>query len=193
MKASFNISDTQFCFSFPYSSRKKLQRKPAGLGNSGVANRTSSFSKSARQKWQTLERRIMDIVMQRMTIANVEADMDRLIKVGIGWEIKPLTTFLELIVRVNILHYFLGGAAVLLSQKREELTVQQESLSHKREVLMADGEGPEAEDRLLQEIGEELEVLNANIDYINDSLSDCQATIVQIEETKVFTHTHRNT
>lgn len=76
----------------------------------------------------------------------------------------------------------------LLSQKREELTIQQESLSHKREVLMADGEGPEAEDRLLQEINEEIEVLNANIDYINDSLSDCQATIVQIEETKVRTH-----
>ncbi|XP_035857895.1 kinesin-like protein KIF21B isoform X6 [Sander lucioperca] len=129
-------------------SRKKLQRKPAGVGSVGVAGRASSFSKSARQKWQALERRIMDIVMQRMTIANVEADMDRLIK------------------------------------KREELTVHQESLSHKREVLMADGEGPEAEDRLLQEITEEIEVLNANIDYINDSLSDCQATIVQIEETK---------
>uniref|UniRef100_A0A8C4H0T8 Kinesin family member 21B n=1 Tax=Dicentrarchus labrax TaxID=13489 RepID=A0A8C4H0T8_DICLA len=117
------------------------------LGES-EGSRASSFSKSARQKWQSLERRIMDIVMQRMTIANVEADMDRLIR------------------------------------KREELTVQQESLSHKREVLMADGEGPEAEDRLLQEINEEIEVLNANIDYINDSLSDCQATIVQIEETK---------
>uniref|UniRef100_A0A3Q3LJ67 Kinesin family member 21B n=1 Tax=Mastacembelus armatus TaxID=205130 RepID=A0A3Q3LJ67_9TELE len=129
-------------------SRKKLQRKPAGLGSIGAAGRASSFSKSARQKWQALERRIMDIVMQRMTIANVEADMDRLIK------------------------------------KREELTVQQEALSHKREVLMAEGEGPEAEDRLLQEINEEIEVLNANIDYINDSLSDCQATIVQIEETK---------
>uniref|UniRef100_A0A7N8WMD8 Kinesin family member 21B n=1 Tax=Mastacembelus armatus TaxID=205130 RepID=A0A7N8WMD8_9TELE len=120
----------------PETGRTKLQR------------RASSFSKSARQKWQALERRIMDIVMQRMTIANVEADMDRLIK------------------------------------KREELTVQQEALSHKREVLMAEGEGPEAEDRLLQEINEEIEVLNANIDYINDSLSDCQATIVQIEETK---------
>ncbi|KAK2862332.1 hypothetical protein Q5P01_001865 [Channa striata] len=71
-----------------------------------------------------------------------------------------------------------------LIKKREELTVQQEALSHKREVLMAEGEGPEAEDRLLQEINEEIEVLNANIDYINDSLSDCQATIVQIEETK---------
>uniref|UniRef100_A0A8D0D4Z3 Kinesin family member 21B n=1 Tax=Sander lucioperca TaxID=283035 RepID=A0A8D0D4Z3_SANLU len=120
------------------SASTTLQRKPAGVGSVG----------SARQKWQALERRIMDIVMQRMTIANVEADMDRLIK------------------------------------KREELTVHQESLSHKREVLMADGEGPEAEDRLLQEITEEIEVLNANIDYINDSLSDCQATIVQIEETK---------
>ncbi|XP_063330481.1 kinesin-like protein KIF21B isoform X4 [Pelmatolapia mariae] len=61
-------------------SRKKLQRKPAGLGNSGAAGRANSISKSARQKWQALERRITDIVMQRMTIANVEADMDRLIK-----------------------------------------------------------------------------------------------------------------
>ncbi|XP_008318497.1 kinesin-like protein KIF21B isoform X3 [Cynoglossus semilaevis] len=128
--------------------RKNLQRKPVGLGHSGPTVRVNSFSKSARQKWQSLERRIMDIVMQRMTISNVEADMDRLIK------------------------------------KREELIGQQEALSHKREVLMADGEGPEAEDRLLQEVNEEIEVLNANIDYINDSLSDCQATIVQIEETK---------
>lgn len=67
------------------SGRKKLQRKPAGIGSAGAAGRASSFSKSARQKWQTLERRIMDIVMQRMTIANVEADMDRLIKVGMAF------------------------------------------------------------------------------------------------------------
>uniref|UniRef100_A0A8C7S039 Kinesin family member 21B n=1 Tax=Oncorhynchus mykiss TaxID=8022 RepID=A0A8C7S039_ONCMY len=104
--------------------------------------------RAARQKWQTLERRILDIVMQRMTITNVEADMDRLIK------------------------------------KREELSVQQEALLRKRQVLMAEGEGPDGEDRLVQEMNEDIEVLNANIDYINDSLSDCQATIVQIEETK---------
>lgn len=60
-----------------------MPRKPAGLGSIAAAGRTSSVAKSARQKWQTLERRITDIVMQKMTIANVEADMDRLIKVGI--------------------------------------------------------------------------------------------------------------
>ncbi|XP_034022865.1 kinesin-like protein KIF21B isoform X2 [Thalassophryne amazonica] len=60
--------------------RKKMQRKPGGLGNIATAGRASSFSKSARQKWQSLEQRILDIVMQRMTISNVEADMDRLIK-----------------------------------------------------------------------------------------------------------------
>ncbi|KAG7477784.1 hypothetical protein MATL_G00073150 [Megalops atlanticus] len=119
-------------------SRKKFQRKGTGAG----------FSKSARQKWQALERRITDIVVQRMTIANVEADMDRLIK------------------------------------KREELTVQQEALLCKREKLMSEVPEEEEQERLLQEMNEEIEVLNANIDYINDSLSDCQATIVQIEETK---------
>uniref|UniRef100_A0A8C1LFL4 Kinesin family member 21B n=1 Tax=Cyprinus carpio TaxID=7962 RepID=A0A8C1LFL4_CYPCA len=120
-------------------SRKKFQRKST----------STSFSKSARQKWQSLERRIMDIVMQRMTITNVEADMDRLIK------------------------------------KREELSMQQEALLRKREKLLNEGFREDEEERLLQEMNEEIEVLNANIDYISDSLSDCQATIVQIEETKV--------
>ncbi|XP_067288178.1 kinesin-like protein KIF21B isoform X1 [Pseudorasbora parva] len=120
------------------SSRKKFQRKGT----------SASFSKTARQKWQSLERRIMDIVMQRMTITNVEADMDRLIK------------------------------------KREELSMQQEALLRKREKLLNEGFREDEEERLLQEMNEEIEVLNANIDYISDSLSDCQATIVQIEETK---------
>ncbi|KAG7472612.1 hypothetical protein MATL_G00110520 [Megalops atlanticus] len=117
-------------------SRKKLQSN----------GQVGSSSKAARQKWQTLERRITDVVMQRMTVFSMEADMDRLIK------------------------------------KREELVLQQEALLCKREKLQREGlvEG----ERLLQEINEEIEALNANIDYINDSLSDCQATIVQMEETK---------
>ncbi|KAM9520008.1 kinesin-like protein KIF21B isoform 1-T3 [Guaruba guarouba] len=103
---------------------------------------SQTFSKAARLKWQSLERRIFDIVMQRMTIVNLEADMERLIK------------------------------------KREELTLLQEALLGKRSKLQA--ENPKG----LQELNEEIEVLGANIDYINDSISDCQATIMQIEETK---------
>uniref|UniRef100_A0A3Q1ML95 Kinesin family member 21B n=1 Tax=Bos taurus TaxID=9913 RepID=A0A3Q1ML95_BOVIN len=115
--------------------RKKFQKKGA----------SQSFSKAARLKWQSLERRILDIVMQRMTIVNLEADMERLIK------------------------------------KREELSLMQEALRRKRERLQA--ESPE-EEKGLQELAEEIEVLAANIDYINDSIGDCQATIVQLEETK---------
>ncbi|XP_016006064.2 kinesin-like protein KIF21B isoform X2 [Rousettus aegyptiacus] len=115
--------------------RKKFQKKGAG----------QSFSKAARLKWQSLERRVVDIVMQRMTIVNLEADMERLIK------------------------------------KREELFVLQEALCRKRDRLQA--ESPE-EEKGLQELAEEIEALAANVDYINDSISDCQATIVQLEETK---------
>ncbi|RMB99453.1 hypothetical protein DUI87_24190 [Hirundo rustica rustica] len=106
---------------------------------------SQTFSKAARLKWQSLERRIFDIVMQRMTIVNLEADMERLIK------------------------------------KREELSLLQEALLGKRAKLQA--ESP-MEQKGLQELNEEIEVLGANIDYINDSISDCQATIMQIEETK---------
>lgn len=39
-------------------------------------------SKTARMKWQLLERRVTDIIMQKMTISNMEADMNRLLTVG---------------------------------------------------------------------------------------------------------------
>lgn len=55
----------------PSRCRKKFPKKGS----------SQTFSKAARLKWQSLERRIFDIVMQRMTIVNLEADMERLIKV----------------------------------------------------------------------------------------------------------------
>ena len=41
------------------------------------------------------------------------------------------------------------------------------------------------EDKNVVNISEEMESLIANIDYINDSISDCQANIMQMEEAKV--------
>lgn len=45
-------------------------------------------------------------------------------------------------------------------------------------------EGPKGEFPLAS-LSEELESLGANIDYINDSIADCQANIMQMEEAKV--------
>ncbi|XP_030586591.1 kinesin-like protein KIF21A isoform X2 [Archocentrus centrarchus] len=102
-------------------------------------------TRMARNKWQSLERRISDVIMQRMTISNMEADMNRLLK------------------------------------QREELTKRKEKVLRKRDRLLR--EGPEAEKTVLP-LNEEVEALTANIDYINDSIADCQANIMQMEETK---------
>lgn len=190
----------------PLPPRRKFQKKGA----------SQSFSKAARLKWQSLERRIIDIVMQRMTIVNLEADMERLIKVGpphlshptflLFWlfTLSPVSNCaphacsdLRVIpgrwvawcrgrACLGVRHAF--SITVLPQipppQKREELFLLQEALRRKRERLQA--ESPE-EEKGLQELAEEIEVLAANIDYINDSITDCQATIVQLEETKVPT------
>ncbi|XP_035238359.1 kinesin-like protein KIF21B isoform X2 [Anguilla anguilla] len=128
-------------------------RSPNGVSGSRVGWKKfprngvgGSFSRTARRKWQALERRIAEIVFQRTTIANVEADMERLIK------------------------------------KREELSAQMVALLCKRESLM--GRAVEEGQRPLLALDEEMEALRANVDYVNDSLSECQGTIVQIEETK---------
>ncbi|XP_043083991.1 kinesin-like protein KIF21A isoform X2 [Puntigrus tetrazona] len=131
-------------------------RPPAGRSYlaSGAANGARLYhrrpvgvysTRIARGKWQSLERRISDIIMQRMTISNMETDMNRLLK------------------------------------QREELTRRRDKIGRKRERLLA--EEPEVE-KDVQSLNEELESLLANIDYINDSISDCQANIMQMEEAK---------
>ncbi|XP_027252126.1 kinesin-like protein KIF21A isoform X10 [Cricetulus griseus] len=117
--------------------RNKYQRK-------GLTGRVFT-SKTARMKWQLLERRVTDIIMQKMTISNMEADMNRLLR------------------------------------QREELTKRREKLSKRREKIVKEsGEG----DKNVVNIIEEMESLTANIDYINDSIADCQANIMQMEEAK---------
>ncbi|KAM8890851.1 kinesin-like protein KIF21A isoform 2-T2 [Spinachia spinachia] len=132
-------------------------RPPTGRlyssGNAAPNGTRSSYRRTvgiystriARNKWQSLERRITDVIMQRMTISNMEADMNRLLK------------------------------------QREELTKRKEKVIRKRDRLLR--EGPEAEKAALP-LNEEVDALTANIDYINDGIADCQANIMQMEETK---------
>ncbi|XP_029010436.1 kinesin-like protein KIF21A isoform X2 [Betta splendens] len=119
----------------PNGSRSSYRHRTAGVYSTRVA----------RNKWQSLERRISDVIMQRMTISNMEADMNRLLK------------------------------------QREELTRRKEKVIRKRERLSR--EGPEAE-KAVAPLSEEVDALTANIDYINDSIADCQANIMQMEEAK---------
>ncbi|XP_078536066.1 kinesin-like protein KIF21A isoform X4 [Lissotriton helveticus] len=69
-KMRISVSRVQSSSVATNGTRKKYTRKI-----------TSIYApKTARTKWQALERRITDIIMQRMTISNMEADMDRLLK-----------------------------------------------------------------------------------------------------------------
>ncbi|XP_063164045.1 kinesin-like protein KIF21A isoform X6 [Candoia aspera] len=129
----------------------RVQALPASNGTKSKYQRKAMTSrvytsKSARMKWQLLERRLTEIIMQKMTISNMETDMNRLLK------------------------------------QREELTKRKEKLSRRRERIIKEG-GPDV-DKNIHNINEEIESLMANIDYINDSISDCQANIMQMEEAK---------
>nr|XP_043891533.1 kinesin-like protein KIF21A isoform X5 [Solea senegalensis] len=131
----------------PPSGRMYSSGNAAPNGNRSYYRRTVGIysTRVARNKWQCLERRICDIIMQRMTISNMEADMNRLLK------------------------------------QREELTKRKEKVLRKKDRLTR--EGAEVE-KAVPPLNEEVDALTANIDYINDSIADCQANIMQMEETK---------
>ncbi|XP_028304734.1 kinesin-like protein KIF21A isoform X2 [Gouania willdenowi] len=131
--------------SIPVRMRPAAANHPNGARSSPVRMGGIYLNRTARAKWQALERRITDIIMQRMTISNMETDMNRLLK------------------------------------QREDLTRRRERVSRKREKMTMDGADA---DRSLASLNEELESLSANIDYINDSIADCQANIMQMEEAK---------
>ncbi|XP_062317736.1 kinesin-like protein KIF21A isoform X2 [Osmerus eperlanus] len=131
----------------PPSGRSYTSSSTAPNGTRHYNRRSAGVysTRISRGMWQTLERRVTDVIMQRMTICNMEADMNRLLK------------------------------------QREELTKRREKVTRKRDRLV--GEGPEVEKAALL-LREEVEALSANIDYINDSIADCQANIMQMEEAK---------
>ncbi|RVE61560.1 hypothetical protein OJAV_G00171830 [Oryzias javanicus] len=131
-------------------SQRGIPPRPSSSGATTANGARSSpvrigSTRTARTKWQSLERRVSDIIMQRMTISNMETDMNRLLK------------------------------------QTGELTRRRERVSRKRQKMATDGADA---DRSLTSMNEELESLSANIDYINDSIADCQANIMQMEEAK---------
>ncbi|KAM9815013.1 kinesin-like protein KIF21A isoform 2-T2 [Syngnathus typhle] len=142
-----NLTDANQDLSYRPPSGRTYSGHGAPNGTRSSPRRVGGLysTRMARNKWQSLERRISDVIMQRMTISNMENDMNRLLK------------------------------------QREELTKRKEKVVKKRERLAR--EDSEAEKAVVP-LHEEVDALAANIDYINDSIADCQANIMQIEETK---------
>lgn len=65
-----------------FTSSLNTLMKPCCVCRSSYRRTVGVYStRVARNKWQSLERRISDVIMQRMTISNMEADMNRLLKV----------------------------------------------------------------------------------------------------------------
>uniref|UniRef100_A0A672LD17 Kinesin motor domain-containing protein n=1 Tax=Sinocyclocheilus grahami TaxID=75366 RepID=A0A672LD17_SINGR len=150
LRESFSmLTVPQFPFSRSLStSRRRTDEIGISLrGTNLLRMRTGGLysTRTARAKWQSLERRISDIIMQRITLSNMETDMNRLLK------------------------------------QREELTKRREKVLRKRDKIAS--EDTDA-DRTVLSLTEEMESLTANIDYINDSIADCQANIMQMEEAK---------
>uniref|UniRef100_A0A3B4TAA9 Kinesin family member 21A n=1 Tax=Seriola dumerili TaxID=41447 RepID=A0A3B4TAA9_SERDU len=78
-----NLSDSlQDSTHRPPSGRMYSSGNTAPNGTRLTYRRTVGIysTRIARNKWQSLERRICDVIMQRMTISNMEADMNRLLK-----------------------------------------------------------------------------------------------------------------
>lgn len=84
----------------------------------------------------------------------------------------------------KILIFVFVFCSVRVFQQREELTKRKEKVLRKRDKTVTEGSDT---DRTVQSLNEEMESLTANIDYINDSIADCQANIMQMEEAKVHT------
>lgn len=113
--------------------RKKHERKG-----------TSEYSsKTARQKWNMMERKITDIIARRQTISHMERDMERFI------------------------HH------------RHKLSKKVEKYLSKRDEALKGGK-----EENVKELDELIDGSNANIEYVQEQIVECQSGIMEVMEGK---------
>ncbi|CAL9696714.1 unnamed protein product [Knipowitschia caucasica] len=165
--------------------RKNQDPEPglrAGPGRSFPGTNGTRFSyrsrglysnRSIRSKWQRLERRICDVILQKMTICNMESDMNRLLQ-----QREDLTRRKEKILRRRERLLKDSGLVSGLDSVTPDL-IQAPDLVQSSDLVQS-----QQLQKSLVSLTEEMDALTANIDYINESISDCQANIMQVEEAK---------
>lgn len=99
-------------------------------------------SRSAKKKWDVIDKKVTSLILKRQTIANMESDMDRWI------------------------------------QDRDRLSKQLEKCQIKYDSAVT----LQKEEGNVQEIKEQLEALTAHVDYVQENITDCQTSIMEMEE-----------
>ncbi|KAJ7322787.1 Kinesin-like protein kif21a [Desmophyllum pertusum] len=99
-------------------------------------------SRSAKKKWDVIDKKVTSLIIKRQTISNMESDMDRWI------------------------------------QDRDRLSKQLEKCQMKYDNVTV----LQKEETNVQELKEQLEALTAHVDYVQENITDCQTSIMEMEE-----------
>lgn len=118
--------------------------KPSGVPVKSSRKKSSleQASRSAKKKWDIIDKKITSLIIKRQTIANMESDMDRWI------------------------------------QDRDRLSKQLEKCQMKYDNAVV----LQKEESNVLEIKEQLEALTAHVDYVQENITDCQTSIMEMEE-----------
>ncbi|XP_043246573.1 kinesin-like protein KIF21A isoform X4 [Amphibalanus amphitrite] len=123
----------------------KPQRTRNRLRLKGSADTTKPFSPAAaKKKWQSLEKTINQLALNKQAVASMEREMERHLK------------------------------------ERESLRRRLARVMKQRDKVLLAG----CTQQQMLELEETIEGIRANMDYINDSINECQTGIMAMEESK---------
>lgn len=139
-----SYSSTTLSSSLSSSRLPTAASRPTGLPVKSPRKKKSleQASRSAKKKWDIIDKKVTSLIIKRQTITNMESDMDRWI------------------------------------QDRDQLSKQLEKCQMKYDSMVAS----QKEESSVQEVKEQLEALTAHVDYVQENITDCQTSIMEMEE-----------
>ena len=143
-----------------------LSDRAAGRVTAGRRKPNLPYSpKVAKQKWQRLEHNLSQMALNRLTVSQLEKDLERSDPYDPGDPNDPNECW--------IFNRWMGNRDELTRSLSETLRIRDGALMRGKE------------ESYIRELDDQIESLKANIDYVQENIAESQRNIVQIEETKV--------
>ncbi|XP_062570357.1 kinesin-like protein KIF21A isoform X3 [Saccostrea cucullata] len=127
-----------------YDRPKTIPVAPFTSSSPRRKKRSEFSAKAAKQKWDTLEKKISNVITKKQTIINMEKDMDIWLK------------------------------------ERESVCKKLDKFCRKRDVAIKEGK----DDSVIGELNCVIGMLQGQVQYTQEYISECQSQIMQIEEAK---------